>query len=1015
MWATLRHTKQLRHFCRSTLRKGHFPRSKDSVFFVQSDSTIEKRNVPRYTDLQTPKEQFKTDTRYKFQRPFLDPNNFLPEVEITDPSIRTLATEKSHKAALPWQQVCQRNSSEVPRPGSIVEFITNTSEVQLGLVLRAPTSQFHFHNRMIVLAMNNDLVRVYPQDTTFVANEVFDSGWVESLEILQNRFNESFEPRIKLVQLVHYFLLSSKEIIPLVREGSAQMYSHVASANGASPVTLLKLVNIYTSYLNTQFKSLLDQSALLFAIHSLLCSDFKHWMVPGCMPLERSSNLSAWGYSNSIPYNMLYFATPIPVMSSAHEFLAFGELKLNKFDDLVNRTISTRLKYDDLVLLFTIWEGTEFLPIIQMIRFAIIYPHPQLLKVLSKCSVLGDAPLTQRSLYDFLIALGIYENPQNYMTDPLISSFILGDLEPRSLAGSSVKHLKPSTVTTVTQRARKTTIVDHFSHLRQRSYFNDHTIYILPGVKQRIAVSLEKANTRRYSINLHIIDPITKICPSSSTFVEWAQNLALLQNWTALQKNELSLLLPDHILSGILFSQNDDSQVAEFLNVDDLTAARRRLDLSVKFQSCMTISFDYNPSQTNPLENLPDKVSVTFDDLSGCRIKKLDGETLEASLLGKSQPSILNTFRLFNRAAPMEHKENELGTDDHQNLNFIYSFLKIHFTLRNRSNATIVKPQGPESKLQKSHSFDSTTGNILTELQFQDKELNYRSSLFLNETEVLCGSLAATFCSRHKIPVIFRNQNFVDTKDDVPGDGVVIKHKNSFFPEFTANSYFQTAFARDKSGYVSTPASLFAYSHLDRIRLESGTCGMNVSYGLDNGYVNVVDPTENVEAYLNQLQILSYVHNKCMTDGSLSAKMNRFSHLKALGYPLHGPMDVSVIESHVNDLDCSQMGAKYLLDKLSRYWLLKKLEQDPDCIDKFTCTITRVHDDVRDTSNTNAWIKSDFELRKEMYVTVKAYCEEIETEVSVLIPADSDCTIGTQIIADEIIFVDSISGSLILK
>lgn len=988
------------------------------MFFVQNDSTIEKQkhDRPIYKGSEEIKKQCLDNTKFSFQRPFLDPNNFLPEVEITDPTIGTLAMEKSHKPALAWQQVCQRNNTEIPRPGSIVEFITSASEVKLGVVLRTPSSQFHhFHNRMIVLALNNDLIRVHPQDITFVANEVFDASWVESLEILQNRFDESYEPRMKLVQLVHYFLSSSREYLPRIREASARMYSHVASANGASPVTLLKLVNIFTSHLATLFNGLFDQSALLMAIHTHLCSDFEHWMVPGCMPLERKTNLSSWSSSNSIPYSSLYFATPIQVMNSAHEFLAFGEQKISNFDTLVSRTISARPSYDDLVLLFTIWEGKEFLPIIQMIRFAIIYPHPQLIKQLSKCSALGNTPHTQRSLYDFMIALGIYENPQNYMTDPLLSSFILGDLDLQSLAASSVKHLKPSTVTAITQRARKTTFNDHFSHIRHRTYFRDHIIYILPGLQGNIAISLEKANSRRYSINIHIIDPATKLCPSSATFVEWAQCLSLLKNWTVLQKRESCPILPKDVLDSILFSQNDETQVPDFFTVGDLNAAHPADTLDQKYQSCMTISFDYNPSQTNPLQDLSEKVSVTFDDISNCKIKKLDTETLESSLLGKSQPSILNTFKLFNRAAPTEQKETELGMDDHHNLNFVHSFLKIHFTLRNRSNATAVKPEGSESRLQKSHSFDSATGNILTELQLQDSDNNDRSSFFISETKLLSGALAATFCSRHNIPVFFRNQIFVDTKDNSEGEGVVIKHKNSFFPEFTAKSYFQTAFARDKSGYVSTPASLFAYSHLSRIRLEPGTSGLNISYGLENGFVNVVDPTDNIEAYLNQLQILSYVHNKCMTNCSLSAKMNRFSYLKALGYQLHGPLESHVIQSHANDLDCSQMGAKYLLDKLNRYWLLKKLEQDSSCIDKFTCTITRVHDDVRDTSNNNLWTKSDFELRQEMYVTVSAYCEELVSEVSVLIPANSNCTIGTQLIADEIVYIDSISNCLILK
>lgn len=1015
MRAPLRYLRPLRRFCGSVSRLQKLPSPAKASFFILNDSANGATgHYPNPSVLRNKRSTLDNEQLYP-QRPLLDPNTFHPEVEITDSSIEKLAMSKTYDPAETWELVCHNNTSDLIRVGSIVEFIAGNSQVRLGVVIRTPASQFHhFHNRMIVLAMNNELLRVYPQDITFLANEVFGADWIESLDIIRNRFNESFEPRTKLVQLVHYFLASTREYQPLIEKLSPRLYAHVASKNGACSVTLLKLVNIVTTLHKAEHPSYLHQCAFLMAIHTHLCSDFKHWMVPGCMTLERCTNLSSSLSSNAIPFTSLYFSTPTSVMSYAEELMAFDDRKLERFDDLVAEIGASKPSYDDLAILFTIWKGKEFLPILQMIKYAIVYPHPELLRKLSRCSTFEGLPLTQNSLFDFLIALGLYENPQNFLTDPILSSNLLGELNKNVLVAASARDLGPNSIQ-LASRSEKNKYEDKFHHLRTRQYFNDHNVYIVPGTQGGLAVSLEKSNTRRYLINIHVLDPATKISPSSSAFLEWARSTALLVNWSNYIPEEKALVFAEDVTKMMTFTETNTARAPDYFRVGDFNHTDKKIDSPARYQTCMTITLEYNPTSGEPLKDLEEKVSISFDDISKTQIKSLDVHSLESSLLGLSQPTLLNTFKLFNRSRSLLQKEIELGQEDHQNLNFIHSFLKIHFTLRNRSNATAIRPNGFKGIVQKTATFNPLDETIDTNLGIYEDNYDGMASFFRSEVSIVAGALTATYCKHRNIPVVFRNQSILDLNEDLDRGGVVIKHKNAFFPAFTARSYFQAAFARDKSGYVSAPASIFAFSHLNRECLEAGSTGLNINLGLDNGFVSVSKPTETMEGYLNQLQILAFVHSKIINDTKLVTKMTKFSYLKALGYNVHGPMNASILHNYVSDLEYADLAAKYFLRKVTKYWMLKALEQNPNHFSKFTCVITRVHEDSDYAPNPDISSSSDFELRKDVYVTVSAYCDELQLEALVLIPANTEFTIGTEVMAREILKVDAISGYLLLK
>ncbi|RKP28878.1 hypothetical protein METBISCDRAFT_24736 [Metschnikowia bicuspidata] len=938
---------------------------------------------------------------------------FLPHVVITDPAIENLAHSKTFRSATLWEQVCHENTCEVLRVGSVVEFVAGGAEVQLGVVVAASAFQFHpLHSKMVVLTMNSELVRVHAQDATFVANEVFDARWVESLGVLHNRFNESFEARKRLVQLVHYFLACTRKYRATVDALMPQVYAHVASDDGASAVSLLKLVHTMSALHDTALPDYLHQCAFLMAVHTHLCGDCVRWLVPGCVPLDRTTNLAFLGCSNSVPAAAVYFATPVHVMAQIAEFLGCDSRRLARFDALVAKTTAMKLPYDDLAIQWTIWDGKDLLPILHAVKYAAVYPHPRLLRKHAQCACLGKHP-TQRTLYDFLVRLGFYNNPQNPLTDPVLSSGVLGPLAPGALAASSFRDRVPTTVAASAARAVPT---DHFVHLRTRKYFKDHVVYILPGKPAGMAVSVEKSNSRRYLINIHVADPATKISPSSATFVEWARTTTHLVDWPDDSVVEKPSLMPD--LKHIYFVPNDTLRAAEYFRVGDLDGRNDERELPAQFQSCMTLTFEYNPTLSEPLRDLTNKVQVTFDDISRTRIKRLDARTLDAGLVG-STPGLLRTFRLFSRR-PSSDSEPQLGADDQQNLSFLDAFCKVHFTLRNRNDAACALPPALGGILRKKHTLHALDGTIATHMELAAADRHARASFFVEEARVVAGALAAAYCSHHRVPAVFRDQQLINGANSGGGEGgkvegVVIKHKNAFFPAFTARSYYDTAFARDPSGHLSTLAALFAYCHLGRERLVAGTAGHNTRHGLANGFVDVACAPESMEAYLNQLQVLAHVHQNAGSRGAggadrLATKMTRFAHLKAFGYPVHGPMHLHTIRSHLPDLEAARLGALYWQHRVHKYWVLRTLETRRDSGITFTCTVTRVY---RTDGSPHAW--SNFDVRRSVDVAVSAYCAQLGMEVHVLVPASTALTAGSEIFASEIVHVDAISGRLLMK
>lgn len=916
--------------------------------------------------------------------PFLDPNLFYPQVEITEPSIMARAMDNTFEPYASWLEITRQNRLCPPVCGSFVEF-QQAAAVRFGVVVREPSAKFnHRHNSVVVLTLDNELVRLYPQDITFSAFQVLDGAWVRSLEIVQSRFNELYPPRTHLVQLLHQYVQLVESQRERVRTHLERAYASIASPGHAEPTSLLQLASFIGAgdASARSFESYFHQSAHLMSIHLELCRDAERWLVPGCVPADRRTNVAAQQCSNDVPPPALYLANSLANKHSVMAYLSSdNDDRLAALAAQLAQQNKDGVRYDSIVLAMEAW----LLPAFDVMKLALVYPHPLLTSKLAE--VTGDT--SPNAIYKALQDMGVYDNALLIMTDPLLSANVVGEVKLG--AASVAKHVEPSLVEEQYRQERALrNFLDSFGHLRtQRTYYHDHVVYLLPELPGDVGFSLEKINSRRYLVNIHVFDVAAHVKPASDTFFQWSNSPSLLQSL----RDRLPFSRPISLLV-----EEFSRGLETFYSVANQAPGKRAE------RTCMTVTFELNSYENDPMTDLESKVSVSFDRLDHSRVQLLEYDLIERCLTGKLEPSILSSFRLFGGAA--RKKRETLGEQDHHNVNLVLQVLQRHFRKRNRNFAINANPSSLWTKVEKTSLItDQEKDVVSTEVRLA-KEFDglSRTVFFKRELGIFAGALLAAFASREGIPLFRRTQGLLAAQDS---DAVLLKHDNALMPLYSAKSYYDTAFARDSAGYVSLAAFIFANNYLAPSELTTRSISsekiQNVPLGVE-ALISAGQERPSMEAYINQLQLLAHAHSKATEKLPYMAAVSKFSHLKKFGYRLHGPMAEATLEAQLEKLRTSHLGADYFTAKSDRFWKIRALEQDASLLSSVTCVVLRLAPESADEFQNDGRIFST-----EGRMTC-AYCEELAMEVYLLAKPDTDVTIGSVVYGGEVLHLDSLNG-----
>lgn len=938
-----------------------------------------------------------------------------------------LINQNSYESYKTFEEICENNENFIPFIGSLVEFIDPiTNKNSFAMVLKPAESKFNEnYNKLTVLTVDNELINISPQFVTLHLNRIFNCDWISSLQVMENRFNDQYSPRIQLLSMIKQFLNDSTDLMTTLENKGLfnRVFSQFSYSNEITCITLPQIITSFQleyDLADLIYSSYFYQSVLLMSCHLHLANNPSNWLVSSCYRSGNLSNIILKGCSNMLPSLSLY------MVNSSENSLAIQKLEselhhknsITKYETFLKslewkQNSDEAFSFENLNYFFHIWEGKQFRTIIDVLKFTIVYPHPHLIEVLEKLSIFNE--VSPKSIYRFLKRMKIYDNDKNQLTDIYLSANIQGQQLKYQLSSSNEMDK------TYTQRESHHMLqlheyVDRFNHIRQRNkYYSDHIIYALPFNKTSndvsfLGVSLEKINARKYKINLHIPDITTRLAPNTNLFHNILSN-----------SNYMKSLI--NLTNGNAF-ETFFRPVTEHFGFKNQSFGQR------SETTCMTISYEYNTFDSNPFHEASGKINFSFDSLDKVKIKPVNWEDLEKLLEAKSH---LNPFKLFKyNSEAAKQFEDTYDEYDHHNLRFLYSVMSSHFKVRNLDGAanndpSIAVDATNASNLTRSLSYDDELKEtIVTKLDTLSQG-NPKSKFFINEINMFAGRMTSLFCTKNDIPIYKHVQDLVDNQtfdeieieQDVLNDEVLVSHSNVLLPEYFSSSFYQTLIAKEQTGYLSLPAFLIGKNYLSRSKLivsdpNSKDNYDHIAFGIKGGFIKILDVFNDAEAMLNQLQILSYINVTTSNFQNQSIQIrgkrefpNKQSYnLKSWGYNVESPLSLSSLQHQLQNLNNSDNLIQFLGAKHKNFWTLKMLEQrlkEPttffDSTTRYSCIITSVGFDIP-------------AVHKKL---CRAYCLDLSLEIDILIDDFRSVTVGTNIYCDKVVYIDAITGQCVLQ
>lgn len=840
-----------------------------------------------------------------------------------------------------FSEIIQNSLLNPPNVGSIIEYIDHESNTpKLGAVIQQPLSKFHEnYSKNLVLSVDNNLEYISTSSITFHASNVITTN----LEpVLESRFNPRFEQRLHIVLFLQQFAkeaaLASQTIQPHMEIAYAQ-FAHSHSITNITLDHLVRSFRLSPLMFQKQNASYLSRTLLLFALHiHMFNNPASYLLVSSILP---TSNIVSYNCSTALCRPQKYFVNSIANMDAISRFekeFDLSALRFNSFlQDIHHQQLSaaTSRNQTEMNFFLDLWEGKEFKFLIEVLKFSVVYPHSKITTLLSQLPVFQTVTLA--SLLKFLLDIKVYDEK----TDPFLSANFVGEPLLSQLSANSVKDLTnvPMPDAFVDRKLQ-----DYFPHLRKRSYYHDLVIYGLPSETGHceVAISCEKLNSRKYRINIHVPDVVTKLPPSGSIF----EALSRAPITSSLLGRPL---FRDEILKHLAFQEQLWNDKADFYTVglSELFPQTKPKDSFNKQQTCLTLSFVYNTFESSPFQNLDGKFSFSFDSLDHVQIKPLSWDTLENCLLARGD---VLPFTLFRRGKKPE--PSKLSDEDTHNIRFIYNIMKTHFKVRNIGLASNRDP------------------NVV------NRRSETLAVSFIEELDNFMGHMTSKYCATNSIPILSHCQDELEhLEEEVP-----VAHNNALLPTYNANSYEQTLLARDRNGYVSEAASIIGRNWLgfSSTEVSSDSNLRHVRRGIIGGYVNMMKSLRNYESILNQFQILSSIQMRHTNSLLHSDRAKHLSGLKSMGYNVNGPLSYSSLGEELIKIETSSAMCDLASRWTRHYWELQRLQEST--ADQYECIIT-------DPGH----LASDLSAR-----VAGAFCVELGIEVNVILPPDIEAIVGSQ-------------------
>ncbi|EDK42022.1 hypothetical protein LELG_00200 [Lodderomyces elongisporus NRRL YB-4239] len=974
-----------------------------------------------------------------------------------------------------FQQIVNDGKRNSPQVGSIVEFVQN-NDCEVGVVIRNLGARFDERlNHLLVLTSSNRIVKVKPLEIKFHLHKVMHPMAAEKCQqILLNRHDTNHYYRNKVVNFVNNYIYDVLRMKRNIRPQVNRMYTQF-TGDRMVPITIVDAIDslkFVESDLLRIAQSYYHQCVLVHCIHWTFMESCM-WIVPNYVG-PAVTNLTMWKYSNDYISTTQYFVNSEQNWLSIYNFQQSMSADENRcIQDLNNFIANVKsMGKDELEMYLCVFEGRHYVDFLNVLKFAVVYPHDSIITHLNKLDVFKSGCSVAR-IYQELIDMKIYDLKNEKSDMFLGAGLVAGNALNASTLQirNQTKHFMQELYDSIFKNKKK----DYAKHLRfGRKYYTDHTVYGFlaneedPG--SLIAVSLETINSRNSLINIHIPDFVTKISPSSQAFKD-----LILGRYSQLDlntENKRTAIRLNPILEKLLFKNYAVFDQDEDL-WDDLFDSKRmrRTRENISDVTCLTITFRFNSMESNPFDDLHDKISVSFDSLTGVNLKNMSKSVLNDCLTGRLEPSFFSLLhRKHNQqqrqvptqelnstttttetttsttetsassssvstSASSQNKQStpNLNKADIHNLNYIHGVLKTFFKVRGHAGANTMESEDDSDSI--SSNANENSGSTLSSNRGyngghsflgQSVYLRERSApttsrpvsastgtadFMVRETKLFADLLAAEFCSFNGIPIAKHLQEIDPIEYE--SDKVTVHHDNVMIPPLESLNYYHSIMAKNTNGYISQNAHIISNNYLQPQKTTVLCDETFQPLGFSGGFSEVANVANFSETMLNHLQIFSFIQARFMAmnsekkydasnDRTKNSFFTQYDYLEHEGFSLFGPFDEASILPTVFNLEKFQLYETFWKYCIKRFHTLLwvqlnfQLYQDKTFDVKLECIVTYV-------------------AKQEHVVLLKCFCSDWGIEVDVLDGVGNDVQIGSRIVCDEILHLDPISGSCLLK
>lgn len=288
-----------------------------------------------------------------------------------------------------------------------------------------------------ILLPNGEIKNCYYEDIIYAIPDFITRETMSS--ILHDDPDIFLEQRKPLVETLNVFMLLLVTTVNniLSKDLIRTIYLKTAFINYQSALHLSNFANqIYTE--SKSLRNFLNMSYNPFSYYAFMMSC--QFLIHNDPIHFRKAEIKTSIFNTLNPLTQItasYFNNPIILSQNIENIY-------NQPNELIRKSYKGTLTKSDPFQIFNVWKTDEnFKKVVMLIKYAVVNPHPKLLKKLENI-LPSDVNMNRQSLIDFLVRLGIYQKDTNFLLASGVYGLNARDIDDISSTPNHVSELQYS-------------------------------------------------------------------------------------------------------------------------------------------------------------------------------------------------------------------------------------------------------------------------------------------------------------------------------------------------------------------------------------------------------------------------------------------------------------------------------------------------------------------------------------------------------------------------------------------